>query len=269
MPSDRALDRALDALEREVGTKVRGTRERMAAEPERARKPTNFLEAIVAARESEDSGFSDAEIFANAVTLMLAGEDTTANTIAWTVLYLTRHPEHLGRVRREVDTVLTPGAALESLDQASKLPFLDAFTNEVMRLKPVAPLQVVEPVCYVEILRCLIPKGTPIMMLVHRMATRNEHFVDALRFDPGRWLVPSEERRHVHDRRALVPFGGGPRLCPGRSVAVLQIRTVVSMLCRNFEMVPVRGRGEVGEHLAFTMMPTNLTVLLKRRARPS
>ena len=269
LPSDRALDRALDALEREVGTMVRVTRERMAAEPERALTPTNFLEAIVAARECEDSGFSDAEIFANAGTLLLAGEDTTANTIAWTVHYLTRHPEHFGRVRREVDTVLAPGAALASLDQASKLPFLDAFSNEVMRLKPVAPLHVLEPVCDVEILGCLIPKGTPIMMLVRRMATRDENFDNALRFDPGRWLVPSEERRHVHDRRAFVPFGGGPRLCPGRSVAMLQIRAVVSMLCRNFEIVPVRGRGEVGEHLAFTMMPTNLAVLLKRRARPS
>ena len=64
LPSDRALDRALAALEREVGDMVRATRERMAAEPERRAAPTNFLEAILGAVESEDSGFTDAEIFA-------------------------------------------------------------------------------------------------------------------------------------------------------------------------------------------------------------
>ena len=260
MPADRALDRALDALEQEVGAMVRATRERMAAEPELAAKPTNFLEA---------SEFSDAEIFANAGTLLLAGDDTTANTIAWAVHYFTRHPEHFRRARREADQVLAPGSALQSLEQASKLPFLDAFSNEVMRLKPVAPLHVVEPVDGVEILGCTVPKGTPIMMLVRRMATREENFDDALRFHPDRWLVPPEERRQVHERGAFVPFGGGPRLCPGRSLAVLQIRAVVSMLCRNFDVVPVGDRGEVGEHLAFTMMPNNLSVLLKRRAHAS
>ena len=269
MPADRALDRALDALEHEVGAMVRTTRDRLAAEPELAAKPTNFLEAIVAAVESEDSAFSDAEIFANAGTLLLAGEDTTANTIAWAVHYFTRHPEHFRRARREADAVLAPGSALRSLDQASELPFLDAFSNEVMRLKPVAPLHVLEPVDDVEILGCLVPKGTPIMMLVRRMATREENFADALRFNPGRWLVPPEERLQAHERGAFVPFGGGPRLCPGRSLAVLQIRAVLSMLCRNFDVVPVRGQGEVGEQLSFTMMPTNLSVVLKRRTHAS
>ena len=265
MPSDRALDRALAAVEREVGAMVRATRERMTAEPERRLAPANFLEAILAAVENEDSGVSDAEIFANAGTLLLAGEDTTANTIAWSVHYLTMHPSHYGRVRREVDAVLGPESALGSVEQAGKLVYLDAFCNEVMRLKPVVPLHVVESACDVELLGCLVPKGTPVMMLVRRMATGDENFDDALRFDPGRWLVAPEERRNVHDRRAFVPFGGGARICPGRSVALLQIRTVLAMLCRNFEVAPVRGGGEVGEHLAFTMMPTHLAVLLKRR----
>ena len=269
LPADRALDRALDALEQEVGTMVKATRERLAAEPELAAKPTNFLEAIVAAVESEDSAFSDAEIFANAGTLLLAGEDTTANTIAWAVHYFTKHPEHFRRARHEADEVLAPASALRSLEDANGLPFLDAFANEVMRLKPVAPLHVVEAVDDVEILGCVVPRGTPIMMLVRRMATRDENFDNAMRFDPGRWLVPPEERRHVHDRRAFVPFGGGPRLCPGRSLAVLQMRAVLSMLCRNFDVLPVRGRGEVGEQLSFTMMPTNLSVVLKRRTHAS
>ena len=154
-----------------------------------------------------------------------------------------------------------------SLEQTNGLPFLDAFCNEVMRLKPVAPLHVLEPVADVTILDCLIPKGTPLLLLVRRMATRDENFGDGSRFDPDRWLMPAEERGCPHDRRASVPFGAGPRLCPGRSLALLQIRTVLAMLCRNFEIETVRDDNGVGEHLAFTMMPANLSVRLRRRPR--
>ena len=267
LPSDRALDRALVALEQEVGDMVRATRERMAAEPDRRAAPTNFLEAILAAVESEESGFTDAEIFANAGTLLLAGEDTTANSMAWTVHYFTMYPEHFERVRREVDAVVAPEPGIGSLEQTAALPALDAFCNEVMRLKPVAPLHVVEPVADVTILGCAIPRGTPIMLLVRRMATRDENFGEGARFDPDRWLVPAESRTCPHDRRAFVPFGAGPRLCPGRSLALLQIRTVLAMLCRNFQVEPVRGGKEVDEHLAFTMMPSNLSVRLRRLRR--
>ena len=265
LPSDRALEHALEALEREVGAMVRATRERMAAEPERRDAPSNFLEAILAAVEAEESRFSDAEIFANAGTLLLAGEDTTANSMAWTVHYFSKYPEHFDRVRHEVDDLVAPEPTVQSLEQTNGLPFLDAFCNEVMRLKPVAPLHVVEPVADVEVLGCLIPQGTPIMMLVRRMATRDENFGGGTRFDPDRWLVPPDERDFPHDRRAFVPFGAGPRLCPGRSLALLQIRTVLAMLSRNFDVEAAPSGGDVDEHLAFTMMPAYLSLRLRRR----
>ena len=62
--------------------------------------------------------------------------------------------------------MVAPEPVIGSLEQTTELPFLDAFCNEVMRLKPVAPLHVLEPVADATILGCAIPKGTPIMMLV-------------------------------------------------------------------------------------------------------
>lgn len=265
LPSDRALDRALDALEDEVGTMVRATRERMEAEPERRHAPTNFLEAILVEAETEDSRFNDAEIFANAGTLLLAGEDTTANTLAWIIHYFTKYPEHFEQVRSETDALVAPGSVIESLVQTKELSILDAFCNEVMRLKPVAPIQMAEAVADAEILGCLVPKGTPVIMLARHMATRDENFGGGSRFDPDRWLAAPDANPCPHDRRAFVPFGGGPRLCPGRNLALLQIRTVLAMLCRNFEVEPVRTGCGVEEHLAFTMMPVGLSVHLRRR----
>ncbi len=257
MPSDRALDRALDGLEEEVNAMVRTARERMAAKPE----PTNFIEAILAAVEEEGSGFTDAEILANAGTLLLAGEDTTANSTGWAVHYFLRHPEHFERARLEVDRVIAPAHTIETLEQTKQLPFIDAFNNESMRLKPVAPLHVLEPVSDVELMGCHVPRGTTIMMLVRREATREDHFANAGRFEPERWLAG--DRPSPHDPRAFLPFGAGPRLCPGRNIALAQIRTVLAMLVRNFDIRP-SGSG-VEERLAFTMFPANLRVRLAPR----
>lgn len=82
LPSDRALERALAGLGAQIRSMVRTARERMDADPARRASPGNFLEAVLAASEDGEPGFSDSEIFANAVTLLLAGEDTTANTLA-------------------------------------------------------------------------------------------------------------------------------------------------------------------------------------------
>ena len=266
LPSDRTLDRALDALQEEVGEMVRSARERMKSEPGLAHAPTNFLESILTALEQEDSGFSDAEVFANAGTLLLAGEDTTANTVAWAVHYMTAYPEHFQRIRDEVDALAGSRRTLLDMEQTRKLPRLDAFVNEVMRLKPVAPLQVIEPVSDVEIMGYPIPRGTPINILARRMATRDENFVNGNRFEPDRWLVSPGPGHCPHERQAFIPFGAGPRLCPGRNLALLEIRMVLSMLCRNFDLESVQG--EVSGHLVSGFKrgcPGSLTILCHRK----
>ncbi len=264
LPSDRALERALAAVEGEVEAMIRSARERQAAAPDS--EPEDFLEAMLAAARDEGSGVSDAEIFANAGTLLLAGEDTTANTIAWAIDYFTRYPELFERARAEVDALIAPAEALANVEQANRLPFVDAFCNEVMRLKPVAPLHTAEPLDDIDLLGCAIPKGTVIMLLMRHVALQDENFAQGRRFDPDRWLESRDGR--AHDRRAFSPFGGGPRICPGRSLALLEIRTVLAMLCRNFDLETVETDPEVREHLAFTMMPAGLRAQLRRRASP-
>ena len=80
-----------------------------------------------------------------------------AYTVAWVVYCLVRHPEHLPRIRAEVDAAIAPAAAVEKIEQLSHLPFLDAFLNEVMRLKSIAPMNSMQPVEEAEVLGHLIP----------------------------------------------------------------------------------------------------------------
>ena len=266
LSKDRDLDRALDRIRDQVDELIGEVRERMRAEPERYASPTNFLEAIIAAKEVRGLGVSDEDIFANVCTLLLAGEDTTAHTIAWTASFLPQYPEHFARIRAEVDAVIAPAAAVETIEQAALFPFLDAFFHEAMRLKPVAPIHSQEPVEDIEILGHLIPRGTYIITLIRRLATRDAHFGHAARFDPERWLASDAERGCPHDTSTFLPFGGGPRFCPGRNLALLQIRTVLAMLCRNFDLELAHPARPVEEKLAFTMMPANLVVRMKRRS---
>lgn len=157
LPSDYALDRVLDALQQEVNMMVCTTRERMKSDPALAESPTNFLESILVALDQEDSEFSEADVFANAGTLLLAGEDTTANTIAWAVHYMTLYPEHFQRARDEVDMLAGTSEASLDMGQMAMLPKLDAFYNEVMRLRPVAPLLVLQSISDAEIMGWHVP----------------------------------------------------------------------------------------------------------------
>jgi len=138
--------------------------------------------------------------------------------------------------------------------------------NEAMRLKPEGPINAMEALEDVELMGYRIPKGTVIMLLTRHIAVDDAQFGDGSRFDPERWLMLDAERQCPHDTSAFIPFGTGPRFCPGRNLALLQIRTVLAMLCRNFDVRLADPNRPVGEKLAFTMMPTNLIVQLRRRA---
>ncbi|MCB1748574.1 MAG: cytochrome P450 [Gammaproteobacteria bacterium] len=267
LPRDRALDHALDELEGQVDDIIQEVHRRMAADPSLFEAPTNFLEAMIAAQQAEGIGFSDADVFANVCTLLLAGEDTTANTIAWTVNYLLEYPQHCARARAEVDGVLGSAPIAEAIEQTHEFPFVEAFYNEAMRLKPVAPINAMEPLQDVEMLGHVIPRGTVVMLLNRRIATRDENFGHAATFDPERWMHHDDARTEPHDTTTFLPFGTGPRFCPGRNLALLQIRTVLSMLLRNFDVEFASPRQAVEEQLAFAMRPVNLNVRLHRRVQ--
>lgn len=266
LPRDRALDRALADVQAQVDRMILEVRARMTADPSLYERPTNFLEAIIAAQRSEGLEFSDADIFGNVCTLLLAGEDTTANTIAWAINFFIEYPQHFHRARAEADQAFGQDVLPQEIEQTAGLPFIEAFYNETMRLKPVAPLQAMEPIEDVNILGCHIPKGTIIMLLTRRIGLDDARFGHGATFDPERWLMKDPARSCPHDTTAFIPFGSGPRFCPGRNLALLEIRTVLAMLCRNFDVELVDPHKEVEELLAFTMMPTNLMVRLRQRA---
>ncbi|MCA9686958.1 MAG: cytochrome P450, partial [Myxococcales bacterium] len=147
LPRDRALDRDLAILRTKVGERIERTRRLLAAEPERAAAPANLLEAMIAARDDEDPAarLSDDEIFANALTILLAGEDTTSNTAAWMLDHLARAPGVFARLRAEVDEHFGEALIAPDLDCFDRMPYLRGTVQEALRLRSAGPLMFLQP----------------------------------------------------------------------------------------------------------------------------
>lgn len=272
LPRERALDRHIEALHAAVDGFIAGARERLESNPQLRAHPTNLIEAMIAARDTEGSGLDDGDVSGNVLTMLLAGEDTTANTLAWMIYLLSRHPQALRRARDEARSVLGEGR-IPTREQLQALPYIEACTNETMRLKPVAPLIIVQAVRESVVAGIRVPKGQLVLCLMRPGPTDEKHFKDAAAFEPARWLegaagAEAAAAAPSSAKRVAMPFGAGPRLCPGRYLAVLEMKMVMATLLAGFdiESVAAPGGGEAREELHLTMSPVGLRLRLRARA---
>jgi cytochrome P450 len=257
------------ALEKAVHEFIAAARAELASNPELAAQPRNLLQAMVAAASRQEGGFTDAELAGNVMTMLLAGEDTTANTVAWLIWLLHDNPEAWERARREVDAVLGGGEQLETTEQLAKLNFLDACANEAMRLKPVAPINIMEAGQDTTIGDVAVPKGTFVICIMRLAGMAPDRFEAPEKFEPQRWMgdVLAAAPGLHSAKRVVMPFGAGPRVCPGRYLALAEVKLVMGMLLRHLDIREMRAPpGGPGEKLALTMSPTGLALYLVRRA---
>jgi cytochrome P450/nitrite reductase/ring-hydroxylating ferredoxin subunit len=260
LASDRRLDAALAEVHAYCQKLIGQTRRRLAADPHAATHPSNLLEAMVAATTDNDERVTKTELLGNMLTMLLAGEDTTANTLAWVVYQIARSPDVCKPLRREIDSVAhdRPGTYIEQ----GHLPYTDAVVAEAMRLKPVAPLLDFQANHDLVLGDLGMPRGTGVILLT-RSPGMDPSVVEAPDdFQPQRWLASPPRA----DWRAdVMPFGGGPRFCPGRNLALIEARMVTTMLYRHFDVELVSDSTAVGERFSFTMAPTELRVRLRSR----
>jgi cytochrome P450 len=262
LPADRALDRSMEEIEKAVTGFMEETRRRIAARPELREEPENFLESMIAAQETEGT-FSDEEIMGNVFTLLLAGEDTTSHSMAWTIWSLARRPEVQAKWAEEARSVLGERPYATEYETVEGFRYGEGVLRESMRLTPVAPISGLEPLADTEVEGVHIPAGTRLFLL-HRHAGL-QGTVRAEEFKPERWLE-DEEELPVPDQKTFLTFGAGPRFCPGRNLAFLEAKTALGMIARNFEIELDPAAPPVTELLGFTMSPKGLRVRLRERA---
>lgn len=268
LPADRALDAALAAIHKVIADLIAQSRTQLAHNPELATNPSNFLQAMLAARDEKEA-FTEEEIAGNVLTMLVAGEDTTANTLTWMAHFMTADPEIQQRMQHEVDEVLGNAPMLQHFPDHERLTYLEAAAYETLRLKAVAPLLFLEANHEVELGGIRLPAGAVVALLTRLSGLQDSAFSTAQQFRPERWLDSPAGPQSGHNPSAIMPFGSGPRFCPGRNLALLEIKSIMAMLCRNFSIAKTADAKQVGEQFAFVMMPTNVFVNFRTRAKRS
>jgi cytochrome P450 len=183
----------------------------------------DVLSLMMAARHDDGSAMSDAELRDELLTLVLAGHETTAVTLAWALYWLHRDNDARARLLDEVDAL---GRDPEP-DALAGLPFLDAVCNETLRLNPVVA-EVVrllrEPF---ELRGYTLPAGAALAASISLVHEREEVFPDPRSFRPARFLG------RKYSPFEFIPFGGGARRCLGAAFAGYEIRVVLATLLRD------------------------------------
>ena len=191
------------------------------------------------AEGDEDGGMSDELVRDEAVSLYIAGHDTTATTLAYAFYLLSQNPEVEKRFHAELDDVL--GDRDATLDDLPNLPLTDQIVTETLRLYPsfwALGRMVFEPV---ELGGYQVPPGVAVMaapLITHRDP---RWYDDPLEFRPERW---TEEFRSELPRFAYFPFGGGPHQCIGEGFAWMEAKIALATLCRRWR-AEARGKAEI------------------------
>ena len=267
--SDRQIVETVREVNRAIDGFIAQARARLHAEPARRAAPPNLLEAMLVAADEPASGIDDQQVAGNVLTMLLAGEDTTANTLAWMLHLLWRHPATLALAVEEVQRVVGDSTH-PTMEQLARLDYIEACCHETMRLKPVAPLLPLQTLHEVTIGDVLVPAGVIVLNLMRRDSVSDAHVPNAAAFEPERWLADGSTAAQAAGsaKRISMPFGAGPRICPGRYLALLEMKLAMATLLRDFEItvVDTPDGAEARELLQFTMAPVGLSMRLRMRA---
>ncbi|MBV9108990.1 MAG: cytochrome P450 [Gemmatimonadetes bacterium] len=221
----------------------------------------DLLSMLLAARDEEGDGggMTDLQLRDEALTLFLAGHETTANALAWTWHLLALNPDAEATLHRELDGVLAGRAP--TADDLPRLAYTRAVLAESMRLFPPAWTIGREPLEAFEAGGYRIRAGS--VVLVSPWITHRDPrwWPDPERFDPGRWTPEQEAER---PRFAYFPFGGGPRKCIGEGFAWTEGILVLATLAARwrFRHAPAT---RVGRQPLITLRPTGLEMVAEER----
>ena len=218
---------------------------------------------LLLAADDEDGTLTDSQVRDNAMTMLLAGHDTTAAGLCWVFYELARHPDLQEAVLREASAV--GDRPLEAAD-LGRLKLCERFVKESLRLYPPASgVFVREALEDVDIGGYPIRKGDLVQEFSYIVQRDPRWFPDPLRFDPDRFLPENETGR---PQFAYFPFGGGPRVCVGQHFAMLEMIIVLATLARRFEFALAPGQGEARLKFRASLRPDGGIRLALRRRSP-
>ena len=209
----------------------------------------DILSMLVAARFEDGGAMDDDELRDQLITLLLAGHETTATGLAWTLDLLLRNPGPLARLRAELE-----GDGDE---------YLRAVISEALRLRPVVPLAGRRLRAELRVDGYTLPEGTDVTPAIWLTHTRPDLYPDPLEFRPERFLSEPPETY------AWIPFGGGVRRCLGAAFAEFEMRIVLREVLSRCELRGARSAPERIARRNITFSPRGGTPVIVSARRPA
>lgn len=218
-PANLKLKRAIRHLDSVVNGFIEAGRARAAREKEGipVGETVDLLTRLLAARDEDGSAMTPRQLRDEAMTLYLAGHETTALTLCWTWLLLAQNPHAEDRLVEEWRRVL--GGRAPTPDDLPQLPYTDAVISEAMRVYPPVYLIGREATRDLELGGYRVKRGYTIFMSQWVNHHDPAYFPDPDKFLPERWLDGLAKRIPKY---AYYPFGGGPRVCIGNTFALME-----------------------------------------------
>jgi cytochrome P450 len=194
----------------------------------------DVLSLLLAAEDEDGNGLTDKELRDELMTLLVAGHETTATALSWTLERLTRHPQVLAQAERDRDPA-----------------YLDAVIKETLRLRPVVPSVVRRLQAPHTFGPWELPAGVHIAPSIYLLHRRPDLYPDPTAFRPERFLG------RAPGTYEWIPFGGGTRRCLGASFALFEMQTVLDAVLRTRRLIPTPARrGEKVTRRAITFAPS-------------
>jgi cytochrome P450 len=195
---------------------------------------TDLLSMMLHARDEDGSQMTDEQLLDEVRTFLLAGHETTAITLSWTLFLLADHPHEQARLHAELDAVLA--GRLPEVADLPRLPVTQQVVQEAMRLYPPAFMIGRENVSEIELGGYTIPAGTTIFMSQWVMHRDRRFYERPDEFEPSRWEMDATSSR---PKMAYFPFGAGPRVCIGNSFAMMESVLLLATIARGWSLAPV------------------------------
>jgi len=213
-------------------------------------KESDILQMILTT-PYKDTGelMTDETVKVEILQLLVAGNETSTTAAAWAFYLLAKHPEHLTKIRAEIETVFGD----QTIDYAllHQLKYTISVLDEAMRIRP--PFWIIdrEALKDDEFRGVKIPAGTTVIPYIYGVHHNAAVWKDPEKFDPSRFDAASLEKTHPF---AYIPFGGGPRVCIGQNMAKMQILLVMSAIIRNYDF-ELSDQKEVNMHAMMLLKP--------------
>jgi cytochrome P450 len=255
----RRIGRTAEGIEGPVGRLIAARR----AGGEPAGQPGDLLDVLLQARDERGMPLTDDEVGDEVATFLLAGHETSANTLAWSLALLSAYPAARDRLEEELDSVL--GGRDPDAADVARLPWARAVVSEALRLYPPAWTIERDALGGDDVAGTPVPARSLVAISPYLVHRHPEFWPDPAGFDPRRFVPGGDGDPATRHRYAFIPFGGGRRACVGSSFAELETVLVLATIAGRFRL-ELTARGMPGPAAQVTLRPgRNLPMRLRRR----